>query len=154
MPASYRYPLQTLQNLREAELLPARAALADVEQRIRNIEHEVGCCRDSIESMEQTLRAGQAEGLLLIEPQCIARLYLGGLRREMHRLADSMALLQMERDQCVADLGKARSALRMLERHRARLAGVHATSVARRQQCVLDDGWLSRLRLRQHGGQP
>lgn len=150
MPAAYRYPLQTLQNLREAELVPARAALADVEQRIRHVEHDTACCRDGIHGAEQALRASQAEGVLLPEQQRVARLYLSCLQREMNRLASSAALLQSERAQCVDHLGKAKSALRMLERHRARLAGAHALGTTRRQQRVLDDGWLNRLR--QRGG--
>lgn len=147
---TYRYPLQTLQDLREAELVPARAALADVEQRIRRIDRDTACCQVSIQAAEQSLRAGQREGVLLIERQRVVRLFLAKLRREMSDLAATAASLQVERAQCVAHLQKARSALRMLELHRARLAGVHAISAARKAQSALDDGWLGRLR--QRGG--
>jgi len=151
MSSAYRYPLQTLQDLREAELLPARAALAAVEQRIRHIEHETACCRASIGDTEQSLRRSQADGILDIERQRVTRLYLGSLQRDAGRLAACAASLQSERAQCMECLARARSALRMLELHRARLAGEHAISTARRQQSALDDGWLSRMRRR--GGQ-
>ena len=145
MPATYRYPLQPLQDLREAELLPVRAALADVEQRIERNDHEMASCGASMEDTEQSLRSGQAAGVVLIEQQRVVRLYLNCQRREMSRLAECAALLQSERLQCMDDVAKARSALRMLELHRARLAGEHAISSTRRQQRALDDGWLSRL---------
>jgi hypothetical protein len=148
--ATYHYPLQTLQDLREAELVPARAALADVDQRIRSIDHDTACCQDGIQAAEQSLRAGQREGVLQIEQQRVVRLFLAGLRREMSALVATAASLQVERAQYVAHLQQARSALRMLELHRARLAGAHAISAARKAQGALDDGWLSRLR--QRGG--
>ncbi len=148
MPATYRYPLQRLQDLREAELSAARAALAEVEQRIEFNVHEMACCQDSICDTEESLRAGQAKGVVLLELHRVARLYLAYLQRELTRLSASAALLQSEKEQCMDDLKSARSALRMLELHRARLASEHAINNARRQQRELDDGWLSRSRQR------
>ena len=148
MTAAYRYPLQTLQDLRETELLPVRAALANVEQRIERIDHEMASCRASMEDAQHSLRSGQAAGVVPIEQQRVVRLYLTCQRRELSRLADCAALLQSERLQCMDKVAKARSALRMLELHRARLAREHGISSARRQQRALDDGWLSRLRRR------
>lgn len=148
MPASYRYPLQTLQNLREAELLPVRAALADVEQRIERNDDEMAGCQASMEDSVQSLRSGQAAGVVLIEQQRVVRLYLNCQRREMSRLADCASLLHSERLQCMDDVAKARSALRMLELHSARLAEAHAIGSTRQQQRAFDDGWLSRLRRR------
>ena len=148
MPATYRYPLQSLQDLREAELSAARAALAEVEQRIEYNGHEIGCCQDSIHDTEESLRADQAKGVVLLEHHRVARLYLAYLQRELNRLSASAALLQSEKEQCMDDLNNARSALRMLELHRARLASEHAINNARRQQRQREDGWLSRCRQR------
>lgn len=150
MPATYRYPLQSLQDLREAELSASRAALAEVEQRIEFNEHEIGCCQDSISDTEESLRLGQAKGIVQLEQHRVARLYLDYLQREMSRLTGSAAALAREKEQCMDDLKNARSALRMLELHRARLASEHAINNARRQQSALDDGWVSRAQ--QRGG--
>lgn len=144
MPASYRYPLQSLQDLRDAELSAARATLAEVEQRIEYNEHEIACCHDSIQDTEESLRVGHARGLVLLEQHRVARLYLAYLQRELKRLMTSAAVLEKEKVQSLEDLKNARSALRMLELHRARLASEHAINNARRQQSALDESWLIR----------
>lgn len=150
MPAAYRYPLQSLQDLREAELSATRAALAEVEQRIEYNDHEIGCCQDSIHDTEESLRVSQAKGVVQLEQHRVARLYLNYLRREMSRLTASAAALEQEKSLCMDDLKNAKSALRMLELHRARLASEHVISNARRQQRALDDGWAGRPQ--QRGG--
>ena len=144
MPATYRYPLQSLQDLREAELSASRAALAEVEQRIEYNEHEIGCCQDSVQDTEESLRVGQAKGIVQLEQHRVARLYLDYLQREMNRLTANAAALAREKAQCMDDVKNARSALRMLELHRTRLASEHAINNARRQQRALDDSWVSR----------
>lgn len=152
MSATYRYPLQSLQDLREAELSAARACLAEVAQRIEYVEHEIGCCQDSIQDTEASLRAGQSRGVVELELHRVAGIYLAYLQREMRRLFGNAAALQKEKEQCMDDLRAARQALRMLELHRARLASEHAISFARRQQHEQDAVWLSHRQ--QRGGQP
>ena len=145
MPATYRYPLQTLQDLRGAALPALRIALADAERRILDNEHDMASYRHSIRDAEEALRVGMANGVLPVDQHRVARLYLDHLQRMLAQLAMDAIALQSDKEECMAALGQARSALRMLELHHARLAAEHAINEARCQQRELDDSWLGRV---------
>ena len=145
MAAIYRYPLQTLEDLRMAALPALRAALAEAERRLLDNEHSMAGHQRSIRDAEEAMRAGMANGFLPVDQHRVARLYLDHLQGALAQLARDATALQSDKEECMAALARAKSALRMLELHHARLAAEHAISDARCQQRELDDGWLGRV---------
>ena len=146
---TYRYPLQTLQNLRSTDVDTAQAALRLVERDISSNEEAIGACCASMRQLEQEVRAARSGGHFDLDQQRAAYSYLSHLRLRLATLQQARAELLQQEQQCLQQLNLARSALRTLEKHHARLGDAYLLDVARAGQREADDSWLSRAGARE-----
>lgn len=146
---TYRYPLQALQNLRGTDVDAAQAALRLVERDISSNEEAIGACCASMRQLEQEVRVARSGGHFDLDQQRAAYSYLSHLRLRLAALQQARAELLQQEQQCLQQLNLARSALRTLEKHHARLGDAYLLDVARAGQREADDSWLSRAGARE-----
>lgn len=146
---TYRYPLQALQNLRGTDVDAAQAALRLAEREISSNEEAISSCGASMRQLEQEVRATRSGGQFDLDQQRAAYSYLSHLRLRLTTLQQTRAELLEQEQQCQQHLSLARSALRTLEKHHARLGDAYLLDVARAGQREADEGWLSRAKARE-----
>lgn len=145
----YRYPLQALQNLRGADVDLARTALSVVEREIAANEADIQACCAGMRQLEQDVRQARSGGRFDLERQRASHAYLSHLGQRLAMLQEARGeLLQREQD-ALHRLQAARSALRILEKHHARLGDAHVLRAERSGQRETDDSWLARTTARQ-----
>jgi flagellar biosynthesis chaperone FliJ len=149
MRRAYRYPLQALQNLRGIDVDAAQVALRLVEQKIASNDEVIRACCARMRELEQEVRVARSGGKFDLDQQRAAYAYLSHLRLRLATLQQARAELLQQEQQCLQQLSLARSALRTLEKHHARLGDVYLLDVARAGQREADDSWLSQAGTRQ-----
>lgn len=149
MRRAYRYPLQALQNLRGTDVEAARAALHLVEQEIVANQADIQGCCTSMRQLEQEVREARSSGRLDLDQQRASHFYLSHLRLRLATLQQARAELLQREHASLQQLNAARSSLRTIEKHHARLADAYLLEAARAGQREADDSWLARAEERQ-----
>jgi flagellar biosynthesis chaperone FliJ len=144
MRRAYRYPLQALENLRGADVDAARAALHLVAQEIVANESDIHACSASMRQLEQELREARSSGQFDLDQQRASYSYLSHLRLRLAMLQQARAELLQREQASLQQINAARSALRTLEKHHARLGDAYFLEAARAGQREADDNWLAR----------
>jgi hypothetical protein len=146
MRRAYRYPLQALQNLRGTEVDAARAALHMVEKKLVTNQSDSQTCSASMRQLEHEVRGARSSGQFDIDQQRASYFYLSHLRRRLATLQLARAELLQQEQQSLNQLIAARSVLRTMEKHHARLGDAHLLETVRAAQREADDSWLARAR--------
>lgn len=145
----YRYPLQSLQNLRSTDVDAARAALHMVEQEILANQGDILACSASMQKLEQEVRDARSGGQFDLDQQRASHSYLSHLRLRLATLQQSRAELLQREQAGLQQLNAARSSLRTMEKHHARLGDAFFLETARAGQREADDSWLTRAGARE-----
>jgi uncharacterized protein YjbI with pentapeptide repeats len=149
MRRAYRYPLQALQNLRGTDVDAARAALHLVEQEIVANQADIHGCSASMRQLEQEVREARSSGQFDLDKQRASHFYLSHLRLRLATLQQARAELLQREHASLQQLNAARSSLRTIEKHHARLGDAYLLEAARAGQREADDSWLARAEERQ-----
>lgn len=143
---AFRYPLDPVLKQHEWEIAALKPELLALNQALASHEAALGELVASIEAAEQEIVRMCSENAIIARGHKeIVELYLRGQRFSADEKRKEVEQVRALAERVLAQLGKARQAQRVIEKHRERKKTEFLAGVLRQEALENDALWLARL---------